>query len=382
MRQIAVYSPVPYEPWESYGLIALQLVKHLLALGVNVSIHGPGQAAPILSTGGIVLGPPDSFAAQGELLRDGPHIAITMFESSRIPSWWVAPLNACRAVIVPSWFCVDAFRQSGVTSPIHVIPLGVDELYQYKERLRTQDSGLRAGIVLSPQSPVLSQGRSPLTFLAFLDRGERKGGQMAVQAFLRAFGDDERYRLILKGRAATGTSFTFTNPNIEVIQHDMEMEELLQLYYRCDVLISAAKGEGFGMLPREFAASGGLALATDWSGTAEGLNQWGWPLPYRLVPATWSQNKAFAGQSLGEWAELDPAQVAEVLLHVAENWAGVRLQLPRKAQTCRDLYSWRAFAAGVLAVWENVTADLGLLTEDSRTSPALSPQSAVLSQGA
>lgn len=347
--QIAVYSPVPYEPWESYGLIALQLVKHLGALGVNVSAHGPGhndarrqhwlapsgggKEAPILSTGGIVLGPPDSFAAQGELLRDGPHIAITMFESSRIPSWWVAPLNACRAVIVPSWFCVDAFRQSGVTSPIHVVPLGVDELYRFQQR---------------PKNP------QPLTFLAFLDRGERKGGQMAVQAFLRAFGGDERYRLILKGRAATGTSFSFTNPNIEVIQRDMNEQELLQLYYRCDVLISAAKGEGFGMLPREAAATGCLALVTAWSGTAEGLDQWGWPLPYKLVKATWSQNKAFAGQSLGEWAELDPAQVAEVLLHVAENWAGYCRQLPRKAQACRELYSWRSFAEGVLSVWEGV----------------------------
>jgi hypothetical protein len=333
MDSIAVYSPVPYQPWESYGLIALQLVRHLRDLGVQVSAHGPGKEAPILSTGGIVLGPPDSFAAQGELLRDGAHIAITMFESSRIPSWWVAPLNACKAVIVPSWFCVDAFRQSGVTSRIHVIPLGVDDLYQFRQR---------------PETP------SPLTFLAFLDRGERKGGQMAVQAFLRAFGDDERYRLILKGRGANGTGFTLTNPNIEVIQRDMDEQELLELYYRSDVLISAAKGEGFGMLPREFAASGGLALATDWSGTAEGQDLWGWPLPYTLVKATWSQNKAFAGQDLGEWAELDPAQVAEVLLHIAENWTGYHRQLPRKASACRDLYSWREFAKGVLSVWEGV----------------------------
>lgn len=333
MQQVAVYSPVPYEPWESYGLIALQLVKHLRAIGVTVSAHGPGREAPILSTGGIVLGPPDSFAAQGELLRDGPHIAITMFESSRIPSWWVAPLNACKAVIVPSWFCVDAFRQSGVTSRIYVIPLGVDELYAYRQR---------------PKAP------QPLTFLAFLDRGERKGGQMAVQAFLRAFGDDEHYRLILKGRGANGTGFTFTNPNIEVIQRDMNEQELLELYYRTDVLISAAKGEGFGMLPREFSSTGGLALATDWSGTAEGLSQWGWPLPYKLVPATWSQNKAFAGQELGEWAELDAAQVAEVLRYVAGDWPNLRAQLSRKAAACRDLYSWREFAKGVLSIWQGV----------------------------
>jgi glycosyltransferase involved in cell wall biosynthesis len=333
MQALSLYSPVPYQPWESYGLIALQLVKHLRALDVTVSAHGPGCEAPVLSTGGIVLGPPDSFAAQGELLRDGAHIAVTMFESSRIPSWWIAPLNACRAVIVPSWFCADAFQQSGVTSPIYVIPLGVDELYQYCQRAKAPH---------------------PLTFLAFLDRGERKGGQMAVQAFLRAFGDDERYRLILKGRAQVGTAFSFTNTNIEVIQADMDEQELLALYYRADVLISAAKGEGFGMLPREAAATGCLALATDWSGTAEGLSQWGMPLPYKLVKATWSQNKAFHDQELGEWAELDPAEVAKVLRYVADDWANLRLELPRKAAACRALYSWREFAEGVLSIWREV----------------------------
>lgn len=352
MDSISVYSPVPYQPWESYGLIALQLVRHLRELGVRVDTHGPGQEAPVLSTGGIVLGPPDSFAAQGQLLRAGPHIAITMFESSRIPSWWIAPLNACAAVIVPSWFCVDAFQQSGVTSPIHVVPLGVDECYRFRLRAASCELGPPLGTGVSgPQ--LAARSSQPLTFLAFMDRGERKGGQMAIQAFLRAFGDDQNYRLILKGRAPI-VGYSFSNPNIELIQRDMDEQELLDLYYRADVLLAPAKGEGFGLLPREAAATGCVVLATDWSGTADALSRWGWPLPYKLVTATWSQNKPFAGQALGEWAELDPAQVAEVLLHVAEHWADYRSQLPRKAAAVRELYSWRTFAEHVLSIWEGV----------------------------
>jgi glycosyltransferase involved in cell wall biosynthesis len=336
---MAVYSPVPYTPWESYGLIALQLVKHLRGLGVDVSAHGPGMEPPQCGTGGIVLGPPYSFAAQDARLFDGPRIAISMFESSRIPPSWLAPLNDCAAVIVPSWFSADAFTASGVTSPLHVIPLGVGEQYRYRVR---------------PQTFTAAR---PLTFLAFLDRGERKGGQTALQAFLRAFGDDMNYKLILKGRAADQTGqrgLIFTNPNFEVIQRDMDEQELLDLYYRADVLISAHKGEGFGLLPREFAATGGLALATAWSGTADGLRQWGCPLPYTLTKATWSQNKDWASQDLGEWAEVDPAEVAKVLRHVADHWWTYSEQLARKAQAARALYSWSEFASGVLAVWEGV----------------------------
>jgi glycosyltransferase involved in cell wall biosynthesis len=330
---IAVYSPVPYEPWESYGLIALQLVKHLRALGVEVSAHGPGMEPPSEGCGGIVLGPPDSFASQDRRLSQGSHIAITMFESSRIPPSWLAPLNECAAVIVPSWFACDAFRDSGVTAPISVIPLGVDERYRYRQR---------------------AEKPAPLTFLSFLDRGERKGGIVALQAFLRAFGDDMNYRLILKSRTPAHIGFTFTNPNIEVIQRDMDEAELLDLYYRADVLISAHKGEGFGMLPREAAATGCLALATAWSGTADGLRLWGYPLPYTLTRATWAENKQWAGQELGEWAQLDPAEVATVLRHVAEEWQFYRRTLQRTAAAARALYSWSEFASGVLAVWEGI----------------------------
>jgi glycosyltransferase involved in cell wall biosynthesis len=332
--EIAVYSPVPYTSWESYGLIALQLVKHLRALGVTVSAHGPGMEAPTTGSGGIVLGPPYSFAAQDQRLFAGPHIAVSMFESSRIPPSWLSPLNECDAVIVPSWFALDAFRQSGVTSPVHVIPLGAGEQYRYHQR---------------------AQAPTPLTFLAFLDRGERKGGQVALQAFLRAFGEDTNYRLILKGRAvgkAGQPGINFTNPNIEVIQQDMDEQELLDLYYRADVLISAHKGEGFGLLPREFAATGGLALATDWSGTADALRQWGYPLPYTLTRATWLQNNDWAGQDLGQWAEVDSKEVAKVLRLVADYWLTYRAQLPRKAAAVRALYSWHEFAKGVLSIWE------------------------------
>lgn len=327
--EIAVYSPLPYTPVESYGLIALELVKQLRRMGVTVNQHGPDQPLPTTGSGGIVVGPVESFASQDPRLCAGPHIAITMFESSRIPPWWVAPLNECAAVIVPSWFCVDAFQQSGVTSPIHVVPLGVGDLYRYQQR---------------------PKNRQGLTFLAFMDRGERKGGIVALQAFLRAFGNDESVHLILKSRTPK-KGFSFTNPNIEVIQRDMDESELLDLYYGADVLISAHKGEGFGLLPREASRTGCIVLATDWSGTADGLSRWGWPLPYTLVPATWSEHPRYASQDLGVWAKCDPDAIAIVLRDVAANIEHYRDATSEKARAVREMYSWRTFAEQVYAVW-------------------------------
>lgn len=86
-----------------------------------------------------------------------------------------------------------------------------------------------------------------MTFLAFGDRGLRKGGFTAIQAFQMAFHGNKRYRLIVKARAPKNIEL-FPGGNIELIQQDMTEQELYELYCRCDVLINPNRGEGFGLL--------------------------------------------------------------------------------------------------------------------------------------
>jgi glycosyltransferase involved in cell wall biosynthesis len=233
------------------------------------------------------------------------------------------------AVIVPSRFCAQVFRRGGVKAPIAVCPLGIGEAYKPAKR---------------------AQGR-PLTFLAFLDRGERKGGLAAQQAFSLAFGDDPSVRLILKMRDRRVPQ-AILNDNITLIQRDMTEQELYQLYLSADVLINPNKGEGFGLIPREFAATGGVSLATDWSGTADDLSAWGWPLPYTLEPALWDGNAKLSGLDLGEWARPNIEAIAKVLGGIAGNRASYARIAARKAKAAAELYSWRRFAAQVLAVYE------------------------------
>ena len=348
MTILTLYASGNYDPADSYGLIACQLVRHLTALGVHVNALGMGRTVmesqpcdvravtsrPIVpALGGLVMGYPTRYTAHGALLYAGPRVALAMFESSEMPQGWAEALNKMDAVIVPSWFCADVFLAGGVTVPVHVVPLGVCDTYRYQKR---------------------TAGR-PLTFLAFLDRGERKGGIVALQAFLRAFGEDTNYKLILKGRTAK-VGFELSNCNIEVILEDMTEAELYGLYCRCDVLINPHKGEGFGLIPREFAASGGLAMTTAWSGTADGIDQWGYGLPYALEPARWTGNKSLAGQELGEWAVLQPDDVAVHLRRVAHDWGRYAMRLPARAQAAHTLYSWRDFAANVLSIYQGVTS--------------------------
>lgn len=346
MDRLTVYAPGHWSYYDSYGLIACQLARHLTALGVHVNAVGLGHPVhdsqpqdiraitdrPIWPTlGGIALGYPTSLEHHSHLYHIGPKVLVTMFESTRLPADWLPVLNSLDAVIVPSTFCAQVFADSGVTVPVHVVPLGVSEVYQYQER----DSD------------------RPLTFLAFLDRGARKGGIVALNAFLTAFGESTDVRLILKGRPAK-VPLTLTNPNIDVIQADMSEEELYHLYLAADVLLNPNKGEGFGLLSREFAATGGISLATGWGGTADDIDQWGWPLPYTLERADWKGIKRFEGTDLGEWAAPSLQGIVERLWDVW-TFAGVyRYHAQKRAENVHKLYSWRAFAEQVLAIYTEV----------------------------
>lgn len=327
-----ISSPSLYHA-ESYGVIANRLARHLGEMGIatNCNDHWRPQLPPS-QDGSILLGWPVEFPEFDAWTATGPRIAVTMFESSVLPAGWVAILNQLDAVIVPNRFCCDVFAKAGVSAPLHIAPLGISEVYQPYQR---------------KQSDVM-------TFLAFGDRGLRKGGFTAIQAFQMAFGNDKRYRLIVKARAPKNVEL-FSGGNIELIQQDMTEQELYELYCQCDVLINPNRGEGFGLLPREFAATGGISLATNWGGTAGEIEQWGMPIAYTLGKADWGMQPGLQDQDLGDWALPDAEHLVNLLKHIAQNQQVYQAQAMQKAPNGHKLYSWPCFVEKVFHVWEGCT---------------------------
>jgi glycosyltransferase involved in cell wall biosynthesis len=340
---VSIYTPGKWELTDSYGLIACQLGRRLARMGAHVNAMSlekcdpasqPSDIQELLETpiraslGGILLGYPNNHWKHGGMALAGPRVAITMFESTKLPSGWVGSLNECTAVIVPSTFCEEVFLAEGVTAPITVIPLGIDDSYHPVHR---------------------NPAANPFTFLAFADRGRRKGAHDAIQAFLKAFGDDPCYRLLLKSRERV-LEINILNDNIEMIQQDMNTDELYALYQSAHCMIFASKGEGFGLPPREFAASGGAVIATVWSGTAEHIEEWGIPLSYALGPA-WVGHHEFEKYGLGQWAEPDVDSLAVLMRYVASERQQVLDEAYARAAAVPLRYSWDGFAEDVYAVW-------------------------------
>ena len=336
MKVITIGSP-SFNPCDSYGRIADELSGGFQRLGYVVSEMGQGGRTSIIPAwGGLLLAYPTNFAKLFHVMAlEGRKVAITMFESTVLPEGWATVLNQCDAVIVPARFLVEVFRNSGVTAPIHVVPLGVSAEFCHVAKRQRVDN-------------------RPLTFLCIGDRGDRKNALGAMQAFYRAFGDDMRYRLIVKTRFGKMSRMTFTNPNIEMLAVDMDNAQLAELYHQCDVMIFPSKGEGFGLPPREFSATGGVALATAWGGTADDIQHWGNPLAFTYEPA-WADTPKWAGQ-LGVWAKPSLDVMVNVLRDVARRFDVYAERAVEQGKWVAENYRWDMFTSRVHDIWSEAHA--------------------------
>ena len=337
-RAINIFSP-NWEEADSYGRLAAELATGLEARGYHVNRFGDGAPDKQFiqpTFGGLFLGYPTLFSRDYERLWGifasmGPRVAITMFESDKLLPQWAEGLNRCDAVIVPTPFWEKVFRDNGVHAALHSIPLGISQEF-FSPKLRT----------LAPSKP--------LTFLAIADRGARKAWDKAGFAFEEAFGQDMRYKLILKSR---WIDFEIDNPNIEQIGRDMSNAELAELYQRADVMIFPSSGEGFGLPPREFAATGGIALATDWGGTAHALRSWGVALPYKMALA-WRDKPQWYGKQ-GYWAEANQDELVMKLRRIADYFPYFAQDAMKAANFVKLHYQWSTFVDGVEAIWKKAS---------------------------
>lgn len=346
---ISVYAPTHLDPMDSYGLIGCELVRHISRMNYPVNAIALGNprhtnqdeellkitSKPIIPCrGGILLGYPTTYRKYGALSELSPRIALTMFESSKIPPWWVEELNSCDAIIVPSEFCRQSFKECGVERDIYLFPLGILDVYQ----------------------PVKRNPEGIFTFLCFMDRGKRKGGITAFDAFVQEFGDDPNVRLIIKHRYIKPEKRPDLRiPNVVTIFEDYTYEQLNELYLNCHCLINPNKGEGFGLIPREFSATGGISLVTNWGGTAEGIDNWGYPLDYTLSAATWPGYKKFQGVDLGVWADPDIADLRRKMRDVYDNKELLLDYSFIKGKMARNSYSWSDFSRRVLNLYRSLS---------------------------
>jgi GT2 family glycosyltransferase/glycosyltransferase involved in cell wall biosynthesis len=281
--------------------------------------------------------------AQGDAMgcnRGRLRVGFTMLEVDRIPRAWVRNLNAMSEVWTPTEFNREGMLASGVTRPIHVIPLGVDLDHFHPAATRVENP------------------RGDFVFLANFEWSARKAPELLLRTFNRTFRRGEPAVLVCK---ILNRERAFDVPNLIRAMHldeeggrihfihnqEIPHVQLAALYRSADCFVAPSHGEGWGMPLVEAMACGLPAIATDWGGHTAVLDADDcYPLRSRgLVPAV-SHFPYYDGAS---WADPDPEHLGQLLRHVFEHRDEARRRGLRAAARVHASMSWAHSARAIVA---------------------------------
>ena len=219
----------------------------------------------------VVLNMPGS--ALGRVPGAGHHVGRTTFETDGLPPDWIDRCNSMDEIWVPSSFNLETFRRAGVRKPILVVPEGVDT------------ARFQPGI-----EPLALPGpKKATTFLSVFEWTHRKGPDILLRAWARAFGPDDDVRLVLRTyppNEIEGDPASWVDAKIEetlreagssrsrcapiaVIARQVPDSDMPRLYAAADVLVAPSRGEGWGRPHMEAMSSGVPVIATRWSGNLD-----------------------------------------------------------------------------------------------------------------
>ena len=248
-----------------------------------------------------------------------------VWETTQLPRYRVDMINerVTRLFTFSDW-AKGMFEDSGVTIPITVMPHGVDQReYHYLER---------------------DHEGQPYTFLILGELAERKGWIPTYLAFLEEFGEDPNVRLIMKTRGRSSLA-PCTDENVEVIYEDYGLGEMRELYCMADCFLFPSSGEGYGMPPREAAATGLPVITTNWSGLTDGIEHYAYPLRYTMVRANYGYQDI---EECGDWAKPDSEHLRQLMRWCFENRDEAAEKGRRAAEWIRENCRWETGAQALL----------------------------------
>jgi len=218
-------------------------------------------------------------------------------------------------VTVMSRYVMQVLRDNGVTVPIEVVGLGADHILD------------------SPPVPVEFLRPGSFHFVHVSSCFPRKGADVLVRAFCEEFRQTDDVCLIIK---------TFPNPHntveelvreadrryrghapIRIVGESLTNGQMRFLLEKSNCLVSASRGEGFGLPLAEAMFVGCPVIATIHGGQADLCSpEWCWPVEFQIVPA-----KTHLTEGPSFWAEPSVGSLREQMRQV--------FRAPREEVTAR-----------------------------------------------
>ena len=313
-----------------YGNCTVNLVTYSLEKGYDVRWIGKNNYSPFFRNLAQKPIPLDIAMVWHEQPKSdwlkspfAKNIAITPFETTRIPRSWVPLLNTMDAVFVPCKQNIQMMKDSGVRVPIELIKWGVDETKWY---------------------PV-QRNNKVFTFGTMGALSLRKGTDILTKAFQLAFPKDKfkDVRLIAKTSYYRYDFWEKDDPRIIIQMTPVEENDLLNDFVKqVDCFVFPTRGEGFGLPPLEMMATGVPAIVTNWSGPADYINdEVGYPLnDYKMVPAD-SFTKDIYKEDCGYWAEPSVDELVEKMRYCYYHPDEVKKKGEKAAEYVKNNWLWK-----------------------------------------
>ena len=248
------------------------------------------------------------------------NIGLTVWETTKIPKYWVECCNKMDAIIVPCKWNKSVFIDSGVTVPIYVVPHVVD-LGNPSKIQEFQVDGVPDDV---------------FKFYSIWQFTERKDPVSLLKAYWHAFSKDDKVALIIK-TYRSNYSDSETKAVVDTIQRIkqsmvmtpeqghapvylvtsmLSYDEVLGLHKYGDCFVSFARAEGFGLPMAEAAVLGKPVITTGFGGVLEFLNDDNSLLTnYTLTPVSGMPHIPwYTGDQL--WAQVDVKHGSDLMKRI------------------------------------------------------------------
>jgi GT2 family glycosyltransferase len=340
-----------------YAISSREFVSALDRKGVHVAykyVYGPGTPFPkeepeagesymanVIRRRKLESRRPQVVYAQGDVFQrnfGSYKIGFTMLETDRIPADWVRQANLMDEVWCPSRFNLQTFLDSGVTRPVHVMPLGVDADY-FNPKIRS------------------SRMSELYTFLSVFEWGERKAPQLLLRAFNEEFQATEPVILVCKIlNVDPGVNVEEQIRSLELdpaggrihisLNHVIPTYQLGVLYRSADCFVLPSRGEGWGMPILEAMACGLPVIATYWSAQCDFMKAHNsYPLQVeRLIQAV-AKCPYYEGF---RWAQPSFSDLRRLMRQVYSSQTEARSRGERAALDVRAAWTWDHAAARMI----------------------------------
>jgi len=252
------------------------------------------------------------------------------WEESGFPQKYVDDFNReLDGITVMSTYVEKVLINNGVRVPISPVGVGTDHILRLQPKRITKNLG------------------STFKFLHISSGFPRKGVDILLSAYVRAFSKNDNVSLILKTFPNIHNDvedqvkkIRLHNPDcgeIILINQDLEYEYLIDLYNQCDVLVAPSRGEGFGLPVAEAMLLGVPVITTGYGGQTDFCNnENAW-----LIDYTFKKAETHMQLEDSYWAEPDTGNLAELMQKIRTISPTERAKKTKKAQeNIKNNYTW------------------------------------------